>query len=66
MRVLVCGSRDWWDRRPTHELVDSLPGAYWIEGWARGADTLTRSERLRLNRSARKRGSVSKLRALAL
>ena len=39
MKVLVCGSRDWWDRARIDKRLDELPiSAMIIQGGARGAD----------------------------
>lgn len=43
MKVLVCGSRGWTDRRAVNERVRALPaGTIVIEGGADGADTFAR------------------------
>jgi hypothetical protein len=41
MKVLVCGSRDWFDRGPIERELRKLPpGAIIVHGAARGADTI--------------------------
>lgn len=42
MRVLVCGSRHFNDRKKLNETLDGLEITTIIEGEARGADTLAR------------------------
>lgn len=40
MIALVCGSREWSDRRLLSEFLDRLPITVLVEGCARGADRL--------------------------
>lgn len=42
-KVVVCGSRDWIDRKKVYDRLLDLPeGTVIIEGGARGADTIAR------------------------
>lgn len=44
MRVLICGDRNWTDRRTIHDELAAIPGVTCvIEGEARGADKIGRS-----------------------
>jgi hypothetical protein len=40
MRLLVCGSRDWSDRRAVYQILDELQPRVIISGACSGADTI--------------------------
>ena len=43
MRVLICGDRNWTDRKAIRDFVSGLPfGSVVIEGEAKGADSIAR------------------------
>ena len=41
-RILICGDRDWTNRRLIEKFIDLLKPDHVIEGGARGADTIAR------------------------